>query len=273
LNSANLPKKIWFLWLQGLVDAPLVVRKCYSSWLRHNPGWEVIFLDENNIGDFIPLPDISVTQQALSDILRINLLARYGGVWVDATVFCTKPLDEWLYQHMASGFFAFERPGPDRMISSWFIATEKYNYITQTYNNKVESYWSQNPGLVSIENSRWKFLQKYLDKRGPQVWFSSFVTKVLKVYPYFWFHYLFENIYLKDKEFQHLWDTTPKISADIPHRLQFAGLFNLVNEKIKEEIDSKISPVYKLTWKYDAEEYKEGTILAYLLDSENGLSR
>src|SRR5258708_33388555 len=109
---------------------------------------------------------------------------------------------------MASGFFAFDRPGPDRMISSWFIATEKNNYITQTYKNKVEAYWNQNPGLVSIETSRWKFLQKCLDKKGSQIWFSSFVTKVLKVYPYFWFHYLFENIYLRDQEFRQLCDST-----------------------------------------------------------------
>lgn len=39
----TIPKKIWFLWYQGLSEAPLVVKKCYESWKKYNPDWEVIF--------------------------------------------------------------------------------------------------------------------------------------------------------------------------------------------------------------------------------------
>ena len=263
----NLPKIIWFLWLQGLGEAPLVVRKCYDSWLKHNPNWPIIFLDENNIADHIDLKrNDGVTDQAFSDILRINLLAKHGGVWVDGTCFCTKPLDEWLPEYMNTGFFAFERPGPDRMISSWFIAAAKYNYIIATYKNKVNTYWAGNPGMAFFESSRWYFLNKRLQRRGAQVWFSHFVYKLLKVYPYFWFHYLFEHIYLRGSQFRAMWDDTPKLSADGPHKLQTMGLFNQLNEIAKAEIDNKKSPVYKLTWKYEATAYKEGTVLDYLLN-------
>lgn len=260
----TLPKKIWFLWLQGLDTAPLVVRKCYESWVKHNPGWEIILLDENNIADHMPQSYNGATNQALSDILRINLLAKHGGIWVDATSFCNKPLDEWLYDHMSSGFFAFNSPGPDRMISSWFIASEKYNYISSTYQNMVNVYWKENPGMVYIENSRWKKYNKFLERRSRKIWFSFFVTNVLKVYPYFWFHFLFENIYLRDSSFKEMWDATPKFSADIPHKLQFDGLFKPITEEIKAEIDNKISPVYKLSWKLEQPENIEGTVLDYL---------
>jgi hypothetical protein len=267
LDNKTLPKTIWFLWLQGIEQAPVVVQKCYASWLKHNPGWEVIFLDENNLTDYVSLKPRQVTKQALSDILRINLLAKHGGIWVDATCFCTQPLDEWLHPYMSSGFFAFNRPAVDRMLSSWFIASDKGNYMILAYQKAVELYWDTNPNLTFFENSRWQFLNRYLQKLGPQVWFGALATKLLKVYPYFWFHYLFENISLRDEKFKQLWDETPKISADIPHKLQFEGLFNPLNEKIKEEIDSKIAPVYKLTWKYDPAEYREGTVLDYLLNS------
>jgi Capsular polysaccharide synthesis protein len=262
----NPPKIIWLLWLQGLADAPLVVRKCYDSWLKHNPGWQFNFLDADNIADHIDLKQAAITNQSFSDILRINLLAKYGGVWVDATCFCTTPLDEWLPRYIKTGFFAFDRPGPDRMISSWFLASNKYNYITLTYKTKVNAYWSENPGLISFESSRWHFLNKRLQRRSNQVWFSTFVYGLLKVYPYFWFHYLFENIYLNDKQFKEMWDDTPKCSADIPHKLQISGLFDPLSKEIKDEIDQKVSPVYKLTWKYESSEYKEDSVLAYLLN-------
>jgi hypothetical protein len=266
LNS-NLPKIIWFLWLQGLTKAPLVVHKCHDSWLKHNPGWQLIFLDTNNLSDHIDLKQGDITDQSFSDILRINLLAKYGGVWVDATCYCTKPLDEWLPEYMGTGFFAFNRPGPDRMISSWFIASNKYNYMTTAYKNKVNAYWDENPRISFFESSRWYFLNKRLQRKGTQIWFNSMVTKLLRVYPYFWFHYLFEYIYIRDNQFREMWGSTPKISADIPHRLQTIGLFNPLNKEIKAEIDHKISPVYKLTWKYKASAYKEDTVMDYLFNN------
>ena len=141
--------------MQGLDAAPLVVQKCYESWQKHNPDWNIVLLDENNIQEHITLRAKQITHQALSDILRINLLSKYGGVWVDATCFCTKPMGEWLYANLNSGFFAFERPGPDRMISSWFLASTKNNYITHAYTEAVNMYWDENPGMILFENSEW----------------------------------------------------------------------------------------------------------------------
>ena len=53
-----------------------------------------------------------------------------GGVWVDASVVPVKPLSQWLGDALTeAGFFAFERPGPDRPISSWFLAATPRNLI------------------------------------------------------------------------------------------------------------------------------------------------
>lgn len=260
----TLPKKIWFLWLQGLDNAPLLVRNCYGSWVRHNPGWELMLLDENNVRQYItPVAD-GRTKQALSDILRINLLAEYGGVWVDATCFCTKPLDEWLYSYMDTGFFAFERPGPDRMISSWFIAAAKYNYIATTYKNTVNKYWAMHPDLVLITDSRWKKYNKYIERRGTQIWFNYLVTDILKVHAYFWFHYLFERLYLRDANFRAMWDATPKLSADEPHIISPAKMYSPLTGELKAHIDGRLAPVYKLNWRVDVPEDISGTAVGYL---------
>jgi hypothetical protein len=265
-NSDKFPKTIWFLWLQGITQAPLVVRKCYESWLIQNKGWEIILLDRSNLRDYLNLPGFPSTDQALSDVVRINLLAQYGGIWVDATCFCNKPLDTWIYNYMDHGFFAFERPGPDRMISSWFIASCKQNYITNTFNKAVNGYWRANPKLIFFESSRWLFLKKYLPKE-PQQWFNFFYTRVLKIHPYFWFHFLFERIYLDDEKVRAQWNAVSKISADIPHSLQKAGLFKPLSNELKSEIDSGSSPVYKLFWQYNPSEVQSNSILNYLFNS------
>jgi hypothetical protein len=268
INSDKFPKTIWFLWLQGLEQAPLVVSKCYESWLLQNKGWEIVLLDHTNLRDYMNLSVVPCTDQALSDVVRINLLAKYGGIWVDATCFCNKPLDSWIYNYMAQGFFAFERPGPDRMISSWFIASFKNSYITETLNTVVNAYWRANPKLVFYENSRWRWLVKYPPKDS-QRWFNFFYTKGLKIHPYFWFHFLFERIYLENEKVRELWDATSKISADIPHVLQNAGLLEPLSNELKNEIDGRSAPLYKLSWKYNPSEVQPNSALNYLFYSQN----
>lgn len=106
------------------------MQKCLESWKQNNPSWDVIFLDGSSLKDHVNLnvPREKLThldENHQADLVRVCLLAQYGGVWVDATVFCVAPLDGWLHGCMDSGFFCFYKPGRDRIMSSWFLATEK----------------------------------------------------------------------------------------------------------------------------------------------------
>ncbi len=267
MDNKNFPKTIWFLWVQGLSDAPRVVRKCYESWLRYNPDWNIVWLDEHNVNDYVSVDVKAFTPVVFSEVLRINLLAKYGGVWADATCFCNKPLNDWLFDYLENDFFVFERPAKDRMISSWFIAGSAHSHIIQQYQKAVNHYWAVNPGVTLIESSKWRRLRKYLERYDTSIWFNGFITKTLKVHPYFWFHYLFRQLYVADDKFKGIWDSTPKISADIPHKPQLVGLLKDLYPEIKEEIDNNVSPVYKLTWKYDQTADISGSIFDYILES------
>lgn len=265
--NTPLPKTIWFLWLQGIDNAPPVVKRCHETWVRHNPGWNIILLDEGNIAEHINIRPRQVSKQAFSDILRISLLAKHGGVWVDATCFCMQPLDDWLPRYFTTGFFAFNRPAPDRMISSWFIAAGKYNFIANAYQKTVEAYWDDNPALKPVKSWVTRFFNDYLQNQDTQLWFSALATKVLKVYPYFWFHFLFEHLYKRDINFKEVWDDTPKFSAEMPNRFKLtASLFEPLNADLKTEIDNKIAPLYKLTWKFELGMDKPGTVMDYFLN-------
>jgi hypothetical protein len=262
------------MWLQGLQNAPYVVKKCYESWIKHNPNWEITFLHEENLEEYLKLDDIiannkhALSKEALADIVRINLLATYGGVWADSTCFCCIPLDDWLREYTQSGFFAFDRPGRDRLISSWFLASRKECYLTVRYCEVVNSYWRDNC-LSSTRHARIVKLLTAVLNRNPsltRLWFSVVVRKILKIYPYYWFHYLFARLVREDRLFKQIWTTTPKYSADGPHQLQFFGLLKPVSEQIKLQIDTKKEPLYKLTYKYN-QDITEDCTLSYLLDS------
>ena len=67
---------------------------------------------------------------------------------------------------------------------------------------------------------------------------------------YFWFHYLFGDLYQKDNQFQQTWDSTPKLSVDGPHFLQHKGLANLASDEVIDHINNKQTPLYKLTYRY-----------------------
>ena len=174
----------------------------------------------------------NINNTALSDIVRVLLLKIYGGLWVDATTFCNKSLDDWLPNYINEGFFAFNKPGKDRLLSSWFIYSENNSYIINKWYIRT--------------------LQYYKNHNSPHT--------------YFWFHYLFGNLYNSDKLFKEKWNKVPKLSANGvgPHYLQEKGIMNYITNKIKLDIDNKITPFYKLTYKCEFPEYNENINLYYL---------
>ncbi len=118
---------IWVCWWQGLDSAPELVKKCIDSIKRNAGNHKVIIITENNVGDFVEFPEWVIekknkgiiTRTNLSDLLRLSLLAKYGGMWLDATFFCTESLDQYFdmpvwsikrpeYNHssVACGYFA-----------------------------------------------------------------------------------------------------------------------------------------------------------------------
>ena len=92
---------VWMYWDQGFDRAPSLVKACYDSWVRQNPGWRVIFLDCATVNEYLSGDTGWLNLKGLclahkSDLLRLYLLKEYGGAWVDATTFCMRPLDEWI---------------------------------------------------------------------------------------------------------------------------------------------------------------------------------
>ncbi len=105
------PHKIWFYWSESLENAPKIVRICLKSIKKHIPGMDVITLDKNSVKKYIKLPkhilkkyeDGTICEAHFSDIVRVNLLNEYGGLWLDSTVFLTGAIPEDIF---SADFFA-----------------------------------------------------------------------------------------------------------------------------------------------------------------------
>lgn len=87
---------IWVFWAQGIDNAPDLVKICHKQLNKLNRG-NVITLDMNNYFDYVTIPNHIITKVKdkkislthFSDILRVSLLAKYGGLWIDSTCFVT----------------------------------------------------------------------------------------------------------------------------------------------------------------------------------------
>lgn len=228
------------LWLQGWDRAPEVVGACYRTWRKLNPSWDVRALTLSDVSDVLaddPLVSLAISKnlprETVSDFVRIALLRKSGGVWADSTCYCLKPLDSWLPEMLCSGFFAFANPGPDRMLSNWFLAAEKNNYIVARMYDLIGEYWSAR----SIGDD------------------------------YFWFHFQFADAYRKDGRFRDVWDRTPKLPAKGPHRYVPYGemLKRPASFDDRTLLNKAPVPLIKLTHKLEASAYSESSVLNYLV--------
>lgn len=261
-------RRVWFLWFQGLDKAPEVVRRCHESWIHQNPDWEIVTLDSLTVADYVspellqgPISRIPLTQR--SDVFRLDLLSRFGGVWADASCWCARPLNDWLPAQMDSGFFGFRNPAPTLPISTWFLASRAENAVTKAWREAMIKYW----GDHEIRSGLWRVLMA-IRPASTQAWSTRPVQRWLRLTPYFAAHNQFARLVATNRAVRDTWTRTPCVSADGPHRLLVEGLLTPPSESIRQEIDHPTIPVYKLSWKLPTQTVPRGSLLEYVLSSQ-----
>lgn len=226
-------RRIFIYWDTGFHNAPEVVRACLVSWKLHHYDWELVILDDTNLHLYVDMDGFQhLPKSHFADIVRLRLLEKYGGVWVDATTFCVRPLDHWLPRHACNGVFLFEKPGGDRPISIWFIYSENEHYIIKEWRRVCEGYWKQNK---TFQND------------------------------YFIHHHLFGQLLQNDHHFQEIWESVPKLSAIGPHILQTYGLNARLSSRSRLTILQGVQHVYKLSHKICPHPPLRKSILEFLL--------
>ena len=122
-----------------------------ASWQLWAPNFTVRMLGPQSARCF--LPDIDFTRvkevRLFTDLLRLRLLQKYGGVWLDSTVLLTAPLNIG-----AKGFRAEYRPelqmhGAPDFVESWMLVADKDEYIVSAWAELLERLIVLNGGVTA----------------------------------------------------------------------------------------------------------------------------
>ena len=225
--------RIFTFWAQGFANAPPVVQRCRQELRRFHSDDEIVALDCTCIDAYARLPQpitrtIGDDWTKLSDLLRLELLSSYGGVWLDATCLPRRRVLDLLPRLLPpSGFFAFTvrhaRP------ASWFLASEPDHYLVAMLREAHYEYWRHYDRVTD----------DYL------------------------FHHIFETLYRVDEKFHALWDRTPRVSRKAAIEFKNAMLEPHDPRRFDDLLNGCF--VHKLTYKHDADALRRDNMLSRLV--------
>ncbi|WP_033152389.1 capsular polysaccharide synthesis protein [Streptococcus equinus] len=241
LNSSvnrKFSNKVWVMWLQGMENAPDIVKVCYKSLISNLSDREIILLTEDNYRDYVNFPDYiqnkidkgMIGNAHMSDLLRLELLEKYGGTWIDATVFISdKNIPNYI---LNSEFFMYQKlkpalDGNPLSVSNWFITSTTCNPILMMTKELLYEYWKKHDNVIH----------------------------------YFIFHMFFQLVI---ENFEDEWKKVVPVSSSTPHIL-LLRLHDSYSEEMMKNILQQTS-IHKLSYKYSSKEQGYTTYLDRILD-------
>lgn len=147
-------KIVWFCWLQGIDKAPEIVFACFNSLKQNLFNRDINVIDGNNWKEYIELPEFIVKKwdkkripaALFSDLLRLELLIKYGGTWIDSTVLCTgfQNSSSKFQEYLDADLFLFQYTKQGSIpvsISNWFITACTNNEVLIVLRDILYAYW------------------------------------------------------------------------------------------------------------------------------------
>lgn len=232
--------KVWICWFQGVENAPAVVQKCIESVKLHLSSKDVTVITSDNMNEYVSFPEYilskwksgKISNTHMTDLLRLELLIRYGGMWLDATVLCTENDSLIPHYFFDSDLFFYQclKPGRDghsKYMSSWLISAKTNNRILMMTRYLCYEYWKTHNYMIDY------FL------------LHDFMSIALEYYSEDWIKIV------------------PRDNAT-PHEL-LLRLFDNYDDSIMNAIEEQ-TPFHKLSYKFSKSELdKEHTFYKYII--------
>ena len=107
-NLSLASNMVFVMWYQGFDNLPEVIEKCLVSIKENLQGKKIVLISRENVGQYIDLPDYiykkvdegKISKTHFSDVIRVALLYKYGGTWIDAAAFITKKIPDDYFNHI-----------------------------------------------------------------------------------------------------------------------------------------------------------------------------
>lgn len=233
VEPPDVPARVWMYWGQGIAGAPAIVRRCHAALLAHHDPEQVMVLDDRAIDEHVDVPGwvrdrTRGDRTKFSDVLRLELLARHGGAWLDATCLARGNVLELLPGLLAAGFFA---PRYRRTrIASWFMASDPGGAVIRMLRSAQVTYWRHHDRPID----------------------------------YYVLHHLFEALTHTDAAVDACCDPMPMVPSSDLSRFAREMLDPYEPRRFRQLLDS--APVHKLTYrKLPPERDLTGTMVGELL--------
>lgn len=235
-KNVQLEDPIWIYWHSGMENAPDIVKACYFS-IKKYADREIITLSEGNLEQYVKLPDYikekknsgKISMAAYTDLIRTALLSKFGGLWIDSTVYLTNKIPP---QIIEQDFFVFSNTlgliDNPVLHPLWFLRAKEQNEIIEIIRNVLFAYWVKEKHVV-----------EYL---LPNI----VVTEVLKEHEYA------KNMYYLNSDYSEYF---VKILGEDYDEKKFGWV-------------KKLSDIHKLTYKLDDSIEREGSFYYFLTHSK-----
>lgn len=155
-REGSIPYFIWICWWDGFEAMPPIVEACYNSVLAHAGNYTVNLITKDNFRNFIAIPEhvlekvkagiMTVTH--FSNIIRMSLLAKYGGLWLDATILVT---DTVRLDGLSFFTIKWKYGGEDAPKRRWTgncIGGMKNNILFEFTREFLGEYWKKNNRMI-----------------------------------------------------------------------------------------------------------------------------
>ena len=197
---------IWTAWLQGEENAPEVIRMTLAFMKKNAGGHKIIVLSDDTISRYIDIPaEIKekhkqkiIGNAHYADIVRMMVLKKYGGFWLDATTFVHEPLNEMAFSQPFFSYGTRKCRTPFVSANRWIVGMIggcKNSLFLARISDMLNAYWREH--TIPID--------------------------------YFVFDYLIEVLYRNDRSFARLVDSLPRMDFRTTYIHEF------INEPYDEE--------------------------------------
>lgn len=240
VRGENAP--IWVCWWNGLDTAPDIVKRCVKSIYMHSGKHPVFLITRETYNNYLQIPEYIIKKMEagqiglahFSDYMRICLINKYGGLWLDATIYCADDIPE---QFFDAPFFTCKSP----YCESRFLS--HYEWVTFVLGG-----WQGNVFYAFLKEA-----------------FEAYWFEAKSAIDYLFFDDL---IYLAREHIPAIKHTMDALECNTPHRDELQAAFNaeLPGDKF-DDIISKDTPIYKLSWREHYREIVDGyqTVYGYFL--------
>ncbi|GAB5369428.1 hypothetical protein AAMO2058_001403700 [Amorphochlora amoebiformis] len=240
-------KTIWGYWADGEENMPDFYKLCVQTWRIQNPFWDVVLLNKGTVLKYLSKSELPPKFQKMkphgaSDHIRLGLLAKYGGVWLDVSILLRESMDSIAWGNIEEGsaeFVGTYNPiygsahlGNRDFVESWFLATKRHNpfifrwrdLLLELFHERVDSGFGSS--LLSHD------LYKDMD-------LSNFLREGVDFREYLAIHVMLRRILETEKDLRKLWEHSWKLYSTKDTGRYLYAYVNIIYKYIKSSNNLK----------------------------------